>query len=65
MPNSWDLTRPAHGRSCAAGVFGAASTNTACKNVEAYLNAQSGKTSTYTDALWQSGDDGPWKLDVR
>jgi len=33
-----------------------------CKNVEAYLDGQSSKTSTYTDKMWQSGVDGPWKL---
>jgi peptide/nickel transport system substrate-binding protein len=62
MPNSWDLTGPKTPARCASGVYGAASTNSACKNVEAYLDAQSGKTSTYTDKQWQSGDDGPWKL---
>jgi peptide/nickel transport system substrate-binding protein len=62
MPNSWDLTGPHTTARCASGVYGAASTNSACKNVEAYLDAQSGKTSTYTDKMWQSGVDGPWRL---
>jgi peptide/nickel transport system substrate-binding protein len=62
MPNSWDLTGAGTAARCASGVYGAASTNSACKNVEAYLDAQSGKTSTYTDKMWQSGADGPWKL---
>jgi len=62
MPNAWDKTSASKTSTCATGKYGAASTDTACKAVEAYLDAQSGKTSTYTDAMWQSGDDGPWKL---
>jgi len=62
LPNSWDLTGPHTTARCASGAYGAASTNSACKSVEAYLDAQSGKTSTYTNAMWQSGVDGPWKL---
>jgi peptide/nickel transport system substrate-binding protein len=62
LPNSWDLTGPHAPARCASGVYGATSTNVACKNVEAYLDAQSGKTSTYTNAMWQSGVDGPWRL---
>jgi len=62
MPNSWDLTSASTPSTCASGAYGAASTDTACKAVEAYLDAQSAKTSTYTDAMWQGGDDGPWRL---
>lgn len=62
LPNSWDLTGPGHHANCAGGAFGAASTNATCKAVEKYLDAMSSKTSTYTDAMWQSGVDGPWKL---
>ena len=62
MPNSWDLTSATAKGSCATDVFGSAKAKTDCKAVEAYLDAQSAKTSTYTDALWQSADDGPWKL---
>jgi peptide/nickel transport system substrate-binding protein len=62
MPDSWDRTANATSAGCATGTFGAAATNTACKSVEAYLDAQSAKTSTYTDAMWQGGDDGPWTL---
>lgn len=62
FPNSWDITAPGQTSTCATGAFGAASTDTACKAVEAYLDAQSSKISTYTDAMWQSGVDGPWKL---
>jgi len=43
-------------------VWGAKSTDVACKSVYNYLNNLSSKTDTYTDALWQSGDDGPWRL---
>lgn len=62
MPDTWDVTSASTTSTCATGVYGATSTNTACKAVEKYLNAQSAKTSTYTDTMWQSGDDGPWKL---
>lgn len=61
MPNSWDRT--ASGKAnCASGTYGASSTKVACKNVETYLDAQSSKTSTYTNAMWQGGVDGPWRL---
>jgi peptide/nickel transport system substrate-binding protein len=62
MANSWDITAPGKTSTCATGVYGAASTNAACKAVYTYLTAQSSKTSTYTDTMWQSGDSGPWKL---
>ena len=62
FPDKWDVTGPHTSARCATGTYGAASTNVACKNVETYLDAQSSKTSTYTDALWQAGVDGPWKL---
>jgi peptide/nickel transport system substrate-binding protein len=62
MPNTWDITAPGKTSTCATGVFGAAATDTACKAVEKYLDAQASKVSTYTDAMWQSGVSGPWKL---
>jgi peptide/nickel transport system substrate-binding protein len=62
FPNTWDVTGPGQKSTCATGAYGAASTKTACKAVESYLDAQSSKTSTYTDAMWQSGADGPYKL---
>ncbi len=62
FPNTWDVTAAGSPSTCATGVFGAPSTNTACKAVEKYLDAQSSSVSTYTDKMWQSGDDGPWKL---
>lgn len=62
LPNSWDKTSATQKSNCASGKYGAASTNVACKNVEAYLDAQSANTSTYTSSLWQSGVDGPWRL---
>jgi len=57
-----DRTSATQTSNCASGAYGAASTTVACKNVEAYLDGQSSKTSTYTDKMWQSGVDGPWKL---
>jgi peptide/nickel transport system substrate-binding protein len=62
MPNTWDITAPGKTSTCATGAFGAAATDTACKAVEKYLDSQSSKISTYTDAMWQSGVSGPWKL---
>ena len=62
FPNSWDITAPGKTSTCATGAFGAKSTDAACKAVEKYLDGQSSKISTYTDAMWQSGVDGPWKL---
>jgi len=62
FPNSWDKTSATKTSNCATGKYGASSTNVACKNVEAYLDAQSGKTNTYTSRFWQSGDDGPYRL---
>ena len=63
MPNTWDITAPGKTSTCATGVYGAASTDAACKAVETYLDGQSSKISTYSDAMWQSGVSGPWKLD--
>jgi peptide/nickel transport system substrate-binding protein len=62
MANSWDITAPGKTSTCASGAYGAASTDAACKAVNKYLTAQSSKTSTFTDTMWQSGDSGPWKL---
>ena len=62
MPEAWDRTSPSQVAHCSTGAWGAASTKVACKNVEAYLDAQSGKTNTYTGKMWQSGVDGPWRL---
>ena len=62
MANSWDITGPGKTSTCATGAWGAKSTDTACNAVLKYLNVQAAKTSTYTDTMWQSGDNGPWKL---
>ena len=62
MPNSWDVTAPGATSTCASGVYGAASTNSACKAVEKYLDAQAATQTNFADALWTSGADGPWKL---
>lgn len=62
MPDTWDVTAAGTSSTCATGTYGAAATDTACKAVEAYLDAQSGETSTFADTMWQSGDSGPWTL---
>ena len=64
MPQAWDrtsLSAAAGSGSCASGAFGAASTATSCKAVEAFLDGLAGKTSTFTGSLWQVVD-GPFKL---
>ncbi len=62
MADTWDVTAPGKTSTCATGAYGAKSTNTACKAVEKYLDAQATKTSTYTNTMWQSGVSGPYKL---
>ena len=62
MPNTWDVTAAGKPSTCASGVYGAASTDTACKAVERYLDAQAATQTDFADALWTSGADGPWKL---
>jgi peptide/nickel transport system substrate-binding protein len=62
MPNTWDITGPGKTSTCATGAYNAPATNAACKAVYTYLNKQSSDTATFTDAMWQSGDSGPWKL---
>src|SRR5665213_3517525 len=57
-----DISSATTKQACATGVWGAKSTDAACSAVYKYLNGLSSKTTTYTDALWQSGDDGPWRL---
>ena len=61
LADTWDVTASGHS-TCATGVYGAKSTIAACTAVYKYLTAQSGKESTYTNTMWQSGDSGPWKL---
>ena len=60
--DSWDRTSATTTSTCATGAYGAASTKAACTAVYNYLNAMSAKTSSYTSNLWQSADDGPWRL---
>jgi peptide/nickel transport system substrate-binding protein len=64
MPQAWDKTSingaPGSG-GCSTGAWGAAATDTACKAVEKFLDAQSTNSTTYTDSTWQTVD-GPWKL---
>ncbi len=62
MADSWDITAPGKPSTCASGAYGAAATNAACKAVEKYLAKQSGTLTNFSDALWTSGTDGPWKL---
>jgi len=62
MAQAWDRSSASQSSTCATGAYGAASTDAACKAVEAYLAKQSTNTATYTGALWQRGVDGPWRL---
>ena len=64
MPTAWDRTSASAATGsghCETGAYGVAATTTACKAVEKFLQGQSTKTTTYTDALWQVVD-GPYKL---
>ena len=62
MPNLWDRVSATTMSNCATGQWGASSTSISCKNVEAYLTAQSTNTKTFTNSMWQGGDSGPWRL---
>ncbi len=62
MPSSWDRTSASQKSNCSTGKYGLSSTDVACKNVLSYLSAQSANSTTYTNAMWQGGVDGPWKL---
>jgi len=62
MPDSWDITAPGKPSTCASGVWGSKATDAACAAVYKYLDAQSNIQSTGSDAMWQSGDSGPWTL---
>ena len=64
FPEAWDKTSTggaAGSGHCATDAFGSGAATTDCKAVEGFLDAQSGSTGTYTDAMWQTVD-GPWKL---
>lgn len=65
MPESWDITTAggaAGSGNCASGTFGATQTNTDCMAVLTYLRTTANKTSDFTNSQWESGTDGPWKL---
>ncbi|MBW4030601.1 MAG: hypothetical protein HIU57_08020 [Acidobacteria bacterium] len=60
--DSWDITAPGKPSTCATGAYGTKATDAACTAVYKYLIKEAGNQSTYTDAMWQSGDSGPYKL---
>ncbi len=62
MPDRWDVSSSTQASTCASGTYGAASTDAACSAVMTYLSKEGSTTSTFTGALWQGGDDGPWRL---
>ncbi|HEY5111689.1 MAG TPA: ABC transporter substrate-binding protein [Acidimicrobiales bacterium] len=62
MANAWDKTSATQTAKCASGTYGAASTKVACTNVYNYLNTVGANLSTFTNKMWTSGTDGPWKL---
>jgi peptide/nickel transport system substrate-binding protein len=64
MPSAWDRTSAsAAGGSggCASGVWGAPSTDAACKAVYHFLDSSAQVSSNWTNSMWQVVD-GPWKL---
>jgi peptide/nickel transport system substrate-binding protein len=62
MPDRWDRSSGSAVSHCATDPFGAAVTDAACNAVMAYLTKEGSTTSTFSGALWQGGDDGPWHL---
>ena len=62
MPDRWDVSSSTRASTCASGTYGAASTDAACSAVMTYLSKEGSTTSSFTGALWQGGDDGPWRL---
>ncbi|HEY5111691.1 MAG TPA: ABC transporter substrate-binding protein [Acidimicrobiales bacterium] len=62
MPTRWDRVSASQQGHCSTGAYGASSTIASCKSVETYLNSLATSIKTFTTALWQGGDDGPWKL---
>jgi peptide/nickel transport system substrate-binding protein len=62
MPDSWDVTAPGKSSTCATGVWGSKATDAACSAVYNYLNASSVVQANASNAMWQSGDSGPWTL---
>lgn len=65
FPQTWDVTSanatPASG-GCENGTFGQTATNTDCMAVLSYLRQSANVPSAFTNAMWESGTDGPWKL---
>jgi peptide/nickel transport system substrate-binding protein len=62
LPDIWDRTSPTQRANCAGGVYGAAATKAACTGVVTFLSSLAADTATFTQPLWQSGVDGPWRL---
>ncbi len=60
--DAWDITAPGKMSTCATGAYGSKATDAACTAVYKYLISQASNQSTYTDAMWQAGDSGPYKL---
>lgn len=65
MPAAWDITAlgksPASG-GCSTGTFGAATTDSACKDVYTFLTGQATNISGYASSPIWSIVDGPFKL---
>jgi peptide/nickel transport system substrate-binding protein len=62
MPNRWDQISASQVGTCATGAYGTSATQASCTSVETYLDSLATTTKTFSNAFWQSGDDGPWKL---
>jgi len=57
----WDVSSSTQASTCASGTYGAASTDAACNASDVSLQ----KRLDHLDvpgAMWQAGDDGPWRL---
>ncbi len=62
LPETWDRTSAHSMAHCSAGAPRVAATVASCRAVGAYLTSIASATSTFTDAFWRSGVDGPWIL---
>ena len=62
LPETWDRASAHSMARCSAGAPRVAATVASCRAVASYLTSIASATSTFTDAFWRSGVDGPWIL---
>jgi len=65
FPSSWDKTSDsaaAGSGHCETDAFNSSASITDCMHVLLYLRQTAATPSDWTNSLWESGTDGPWKL---